>query len=453
MNNFNKYIIAAAVLGMAACKPSLKTIEATKGSADFTKYVALGNSLTAGYTDGAVYKEGQLNSYPRMLAEQFALAGGGELKTPYVADEIGNNGQNEAKYVLVINPATSSAAPVRATGTATSLSENLSTTLYNHLGIPGARAVDATLPAALYTNPFLTRLVGPASTRSMLSMALENKPTFFTYWLGANDVLLWTTAGGAGNVQSAPNTLALPGELSHPGFIANFVGTALDSLTKNGAKGLVSNIPDVTTLPFFTTVPVKCIPLSDTNTINALNAGYAAYNAGIPATAAKIVFTLGANAPVIADPNAPLGLRQATSSDLICLTASSFLGKPTPNAKVYGLSEPLPDNLVLDNSEIALANDVTSKANIAIKQLADAKGLAFFDASEYLKTVKSGILWNGAKVTTTFVTGGAFSLDGVHPTPRGYALIANQMILAINGKYGSTIPMVEVNKYRGIALP
>mgnify|MGYP002653435320 FL=1 len=43
-------------------------IAVSKGNADFTKYVALGNSLTSGYRDGALYIDGQNESYPNMIA-------------------------------------------------------------------------------------------------------------------------------------------------------------------------------------------------------------------------------------------------------------------------------------------------------------------------------------------------------------------------------------------------
>jgi hypothetical protein len=42
-------------------------------------------------------------------------------------------------------------------------------------------------------------------------------------------------------------------------------------------------------------------------------------------------------------------------------------------------------------------------------------------------------------MSAEYVKGGAFSLDGVHPTARGYALIANKFIEAINAKYGATL--------------
>ena len=52
-------------------------------------------------------------------------------------------------------------------------------------------------------------------------------------------------------------------------------------------------------------------------------------------------------------------------------------------------------------------------------------------------------------VTSEFATGGAFSLDGIHLTPRGYAIVANRIIEAVNSTYNSTVPMVNVGDYNG----
>jgi hypothetical protein len=57
----------------------------TAGVANFSKYVALGNSLTSGYSDGALFIEGQ-KSYTNIMAEQFKAVGGGEFKIPFMAD-------------------------------------------------------------------------------------------------------------------------------------------------------------------------------------------------------------------------------------------------------------------------------------------------------------------------------------------------------------------------------
>jgi lysophospholipase L1-like esterase len=84
---------------------------------------------------------------------------------------------------------------------------------------------------------------------------------------------------------------------------------------------------------------------------------------------------------------------------------------------------------------------------------AQAKGLPFVDIGAYLKTVASGISFNGVTYSTAFVTGGTFSLDGVHLTPRGYALVANYILDAINAKYGSTLSKLDINSYPGVRFP
>ena len=67
----------------------MKDIPVTKGDADFSKYISLGNSLTSGYRDGALYSSGQNESYPSMIAAQMKLAGGGDFKQPLMPNDVG----------------------------------------------------------------------------------------------------------------------------------------------------------------------------------------------------------------------------------------------------------------------------------------------------------------------------------------------------------------------------
>src|SRR5690606_22051008 len=143
--------------------------------------------------------------------------------------------------------------------------------------------------------------------------------------------------------------------------------------------------------------------------------------------------------------------RQTTSKDLILLTASAVLN-PTVGG---GTSAPLEDKYVLTEKETARVTTATTAYNAALKSIATAKGLAFVDANAKMVELSkgSGIQFDGVKYTATFVTGGTFSLDGVHLTGRGYALIANEFIKVINSKYRSTLPMVNVNSYSGVKFP
>jgi hypothetical protein len=94
-----------------------------------------------------------------------------------------------------------------------------------------------------------------------------------------------------------------------------------------------------------------------------------------------------------------------------------------------------------------------SAYNAKLRAVATAKGLAFVDVNQFMAQVKKGIVYNGIAINTSFVSGGAFSLDGVHLTPRGNAMLANEFIKSINATYGSTIPQVDATKYNGVTFP
>jgi hypothetical protein len=149
--------------------------------------------------------------------------------------------------------------------------------------------------------------------------------------------------------------------------------------------------------------------------------------------------------------------RQATAADLILLPTQSVIGSaptagnsglgiapPSPLNK-FGITFPLQDSHVLIPSEIAEIKVATDAYNVSIKSIADSKGLAFVDAKAIMDQLStSGIVSNDFTLTSAYVTGGSFSLDGVHPSPRGYALIANAFSTAINKTYKSTFPMVNL---------
>lgn len=113
------------------------------------------------------------------------------------------------------------------------------------------------------------------------------------------------------------------------------------------------------------------------------------------------------------------------------------------------------DQLVLTKTEAAKVKTATDAYNLQIANLATAYGLAFVNANAKMAELNSnsGIQFDGVKYTAKFVTGGTFSLDGVHPLGRGYAIIANEFLKAINSKYKSNLPMVNPNSYSGVKFP
>ena len=68
-----------------------ETLQITSGSADFSNYIAIGNSITAGLMDGALYNGGQSRSYPNLMANQMLPAGGGSFNQPDINSQDGFN--------------------------------------------------------------------------------------------------------------------------------------------------------------------------------------------------------------------------------------------------------------------------------------------------------------------------------------------------------------------------
>ena len=458
-------------------EPAAELPVLTAGSLNVSKYVSVGNSLTAGFTDGALFKASQQMSMPSILAQKFALIGGGSFTQPLMNDNNGGllaggsmipgvgprlffNGAGPAS-LLTVNPG---ALPT------TDIATNKPTGPFNNMGVPGAKSFHLLAPgygnianvALGLANPYFVRMASTPNA-TVLADAMAQAPTFFSLWIGNNDALGYATTGGDGTNPLTPISGA-PG-VGFDGTYADIIAT----MTASGAKGVVANVPYVTSLPHFTTVPHNPLPL-DAATAAAVNAAYAAYNGGLQAafqalqgsgllTAAEvakrqITFKAGAgNAVVIFDESlTDLGainpafaglqkIRQATAADLLILPASSFIGTLAVAgnpATVNGVAVPLADKWVLTPQEQAEIKTAIDGYNAIIKAAATSKGLAFFDANLYMQRLATtGIPDGKFTVSSRLVTGGVFSLDGVHPNPRGYALLSNLIMKTLDATYGS----------------
>lgn len=422
---------------LSGCKPLVEPDRPQAGSADFSTYVAIGNSLTAGYADGALYRDGQLHSYPAMLAGQFKLVGGGTFTQPLLP---GNAGWPDPKRVLAYTvncSGDSEVMPVWYSGqmdTAGSTANIADQGPFNNMGIPGIRCIDYVLTGYGYFNPFSKRFFASPLTTAPIDVALMNKPTFFTLWLGSNDVLGYAIDGGAGS----PEGLGLS-DITPLEFFKLSYDSIVERLTDQGAQGVLINIPDVSSAPFFTTINPEGLQLTAARAA-ALTAQYAA---------AGISFSEGANYFVTVDPAAPGGVRKMQAGEYLLLSVpfdSLMCGD-------WGASRPIPAEYVLSADEVSHVRNAIKEFNQVIAENAAKYHLGLFDANAFMKTLISGIQWNNVSFSAEYISGGAFSLDGIHLTPRGYAIVANEIIRVINSTYSASIPEVDILKYNGILLP
>jgi len=381
MKHFKYYIyIIAGLVWLSACKPSISTPKPSSGSANFSRYIALGNSLTAGYADGGLYRAGQLVSYPSIIGKQMQAVGGGTFNQPlFSTDQANGSGYLQLTGFnpdgtpittqVTTNLAIRGILPVPGFGNVTLYTKY--TGDINNYGVPGIKLLQITYQPLGNLNGYYERLLpGDAGTNNTAYIDFVTaKPfTFFSNWLGNNDALLYATSGGAGDVLTPKDQFS--------GLYSLLIGR----LTATGAKGVVGTIPDVTAIPYFNTV-----------TVGAILAGVQKANPQVQA--------LYINALVSGTTYAP---RPATAQDLIVLTfPTSMIGTPvvTPYGTLpYGLTPytPIDNQYVLDANEVALTQDYVQSYNTTIKSVAASNGLAIFDAYAFLNNIKkNGLVVDG----------------------------------------------------------
>ncbi len=500
-----KYIsLVAVLLAFAACNDpedvdlSEEVVvedmpELTAGSADFSKYVAVGASFTAGYSDGALFKATQENSFPKLLANQFALAGGGDFTQPLMSDNTGGFAGIPTAlvgYRLVFNGSgpqrldaffEDMGAPVPPATTNPLM--NLGSD-FNNVGVPGAKSFHLTAPGYAAANPYYARFASSPSATVLADAAAQNGSFFTLSEIGGNDVLGYATSGGIGVDRTGDLNAAGYGQqdITDPGLFAQVLQGIVTQLTAGGAKGVVANVPNITDLPYFTTIPNDALEL-DAATAASLTGFFQAVTGiftqglilqGVPPPAAQalaaqyaIVFQEGKNRFIIDVPVSatnPLGFRQMTENELLLLPIDQSAlaqgygsvvltpeviealgvlqagGTPTPQqaGAILAAVNGIDDKDALDTDELLSIKNATDRYNESIESITSAAGLAFVDLKSVLETAKnSGITTGDFTLDTKLVTGGLVSLDGIHLTSRGYAVMANEMLKAIDATYGS----------------
>lgn len=292
---------------------------ASAGSANFTKFVAIGNSFVAGVQAGALFTEGQNNSLPAILNKQFECVGApADFKQPTINATLGWNlfitqpkltdaskpayGRMLLQYGTNVDCTTGLPSPI-PTPQAYAAASNVeavpnpavnpgfiytgSKTALNNFGIPaivlgqtltsetGNWAVAST---SKVFNPFYGRLAYPGTGSStIIGDAATAGGTFFLFWLGLDDFFLHAAFGA--DPAKAPLTPASGGlPYGFDGQYAAAIGTLMAS--NPNLKGVVGNFPNIFAMPHFTSVKYNPIPL-DATTASTVSTAFAGYNAAL----------------------------------------------------------------------------------------------------------------------------------------------------------------------------
>ena len=441
MKNLNVYSALVVTIGLSllGCKPKLDGPDPENGTLDISNYVAVGGAITAGYSNGALYYDAQQNSYSNLLAEQLQLIGSSEFKIPNVSlNSIGIGSANNAPSILgyrtdCLGAVSLGPLKIAPQGDLSVFATNVYNTQgpFNNFGVPDVKVIDMDVNG--YTNPFYQRMASGGSS-SILSDAIAKNPTFFSVMLGLNDVLNFALKGAA-----SESITPVAGSVG-VGFDAS-INHVIDKLMANGAKGVIANIPSIKTMAYFNTIAWNALKLTKVKA-DSLTEVYYNYD--------STRFYEGNNGFIIEDSSVPfLGFRQAVEGEYILLNV------PLDSIKCYKLGSlrPIPNKYVLTLSEINTIENAINSYNTILRNSANTKGLAFVDVNAFFAKIKTGFVYNGVAVNAAFVSGGAYSLDGLNLTPRGNALLANEFIKAINSTYESTISHIDATKYPGVIFP
>lgn len=420
MKNFAK-IASAVLLSAVVALPMF----AARGSANFSSFVALGDSYGVGYSNGSMNERHQQWSWPAIIARQVGLT----LCTPGAAATDNCFAQPLVSYpgigpeLQLINvaptilPASGQGQPIMTTfGRPYNNLSIPGATVGAQLALTGAEPPQAGEPGAVSAGRFILRGLG-----TPVAQALAQHPTFIAVWIGGNDYLSIVASGTPASMTSVADfktryeTLinALTAGAPNAGFV---VGTLPDSIP-----------------PYLTLVPPVLVD---------------------PATRQPI---LVGGAPVFFIAKNDDGtVGQITQGTLLPLQTRDKLaqgyGLPPalkaipPFSQLPHTGEPLEANDVLTPAEMQTIIGRIAEFNAIIKATAAAKDIPVADIEGLFERAVAGVQLGPIRVTNAFITGGFFGLDGVHLTDLGYLMFANEYIKAINAGYDAGIPLASITQ-------
>lgn len=403
MKNTFLIICSLFILLLGSCEPEISKFSPDAGNADFSVFVSIGCSQTAGFANNELYRSGQIVSFPNILSRQLLHVGGGEFRQPLMSDDVGYGNRLQLGYTIdclgdsVLLPVAAGGMPDE--GSLGNIYGDEGP--FHNFGIPEARISQLFDPLNTTSgsfNKYFSRFASSSAT-TVLSDVLASNATFFSLWTGKSDILHFAMSGGT----TSP--------IIEPDQFRSYLNVLLTQLRSMTMLGVVANIPHVLSYPYFSHIDPQGLWVTDTTHAN--------------------------------------GKRTTLPGELILLPAGEQI-------KCQGLgseNNPVPLHLYLSIEEVNIIKNRVNSFNTIISERVAHYNLAFADIHSLFAEVNEGIAVDGVSVNFEFIFGGYFSLDGVNTSRRGNALIANAFINAINSRYKSAVPRVSITQFQGIEYP
>lgn len=393
------------LLGAMACNDDTLTPLLTPIDPLFARYVAMGNSLTAGFQSAGINDSTQLLSYGNLLSHQ--------MQTPFFMPLLNRPGCPPPLIDVfrgtVVGPPLNPALPC-----ALRKQQTVPPPFLNDVAVPGAAVEDilSNISPNSHSNTLTTLILGGLTQSAAMARA---NPTFVSAWIGNNDVL-----GAATDPANAGN----PALVTDPTVFASRYDSILDAIDATPAKGkgVLIGVVDVTQIPYLT---------------------YGKYYFG--------AFVTGHLPPtmVVLPTCAPGAFGGLGDTTLVPFRyGATLLGEAAA-----GIPDTLDclNNHLVEPAELANLHAAVAAYNSHISSQATARGYAYFDPNPALVALRADtsqvVIFPHFPTSPTDTSAGvverpfgsAFSRDGVHPSAATQRLIANFLIQTINAKYATKL--------------
>ncbi|HEU4628303.1 MAG TPA: SGNH/GDSL hydrolase family protein [Gemmatimonadaceae bacterium] len=401
-------LAAAALLAACADDPEIVAPPTPGGGSLFASYVALGNSITAGYQSGGINDSTQQESYAYLIGTQ-------AMETRFAAPLVADPGCPPPIANFQTQVRGDPANPAYTDVTCLLRDRTSLTPVLNNVAVPNTFVVDPISRSTANSNALTTLFLGGVS---QVAKALQARPTFASVWLGNNDVL---AAGVSGVV--VPTSGISPG-ITPAATFAETYNEVLDSLTAAPTLqgGVLIGVVDVTNAPVLFPAAALFNP--------AFKAGFDQFAGGAvtllpsctPTTTSLISFRIVS------------AMRDGTHPRVIACEKGQFAPSPLVG-----------ELFVLDAGERQAITDAVTAYNAAIQARAEALGWAYVDPNPALAALRAaGAIPPAPNLADPVNPFGTYiSLDGVHPRRPAHVLVANAVIDAINATYETSLPHVE----------
>lgn len=428
-------ITAALLFVFVAAVP----VFAAHGTADFSHIVALGDSYTAGFSNGSLNERHQIFSPAAIFAQQT----GAKLCSPFDSATVDCFAQPLVTWpgipgeLQLLAPSLTGVVATNYTG-APAMSGFARP--YNNLAVPGAMLYDILNTIGTEKTPVTFTQATPYGAVVLrglgtpVDQAAAQHPTFVIAWIGGDDFFLAATSGSAADCGNDPPFFNCLNTVDR--FKTQYAAV-LDKIIAAAPNAgiVVGDFPATifTTMPYTSLIPAIVLDAS-----------------------LKPVLSNGAPIPLFGIVNGAPAALPLGSTVLLSSASKLFTGLGIPPQlatlppfnTLPNAGKPLADADVLTPQEQAAIAARITALNAAIKEVAAARSIPVADVSGLFTRLKTGqVNVAGFTLTPAYITGGTFGLDGNHLTDIGYTLLANEFIKATNDAYGSHVPLAPTARF------